>query len=117
MLLHDTGKGGVGGQEKAGARSARSACERLGYTRDELRAMTVFDLNPERHADDWAAAGRPNLWGKVPDVVELAAEIDAELRCRIADARAAAVAGESRKAKEGVQRAEKDQGFHFWVSP
>ena len=30
MLLHDTGKGGVGGQEKAGARSARSACERLG---------------------------------------------------------------------------------------
>ena len=30
MLLHDTGKGGVGGQEKAGARAARSACERLG---------------------------------------------------------------------------------------
>jgi [protein-PII] uridylyltransferase len=30
MLLHDTGKGGVGGQEKAGARSARSACERIG---------------------------------------------------------------------------------------
>ena len=25
-LLHDTGKGGVGGQEKAGARAARSAC-------------------------------------------------------------------------------------------
>jgi [protein-PII] uridylyltransferase len=33
MLLHDTGKGGVGGQEKAGARSARSACERLGVDR------------------------------------------------------------------------------------
>jgi [protein-PII] uridylyltransferase len=30
MLLHDTGKGGVGGQEKAGARAARQACERLG---------------------------------------------------------------------------------------
>jgi [protein-PII] uridylyltransferase len=30
MLLHDTGKGGVGGQEKAGARSARAACERMG---------------------------------------------------------------------------------------
>jgi [protein-PII] uridylyltransferase len=30
MLLHDTGKGGAGGQEKAGARAARSACERLG---------------------------------------------------------------------------------------
>ncbi|MGI8841655.1 MAG: [protein-PII] uridylyltransferase [Caulobacteraceae bacterium] len=30
MLLHDTGKGGAGGQEKAGARTARQACERLG---------------------------------------------------------------------------------------
>lgn len=30
MLLHDTGKGGVGGQSLAGARTARQACERLG---------------------------------------------------------------------------------------
>ncbi len=30
MLLHDTGKGGVGGQAAAGARTARQACERLG---------------------------------------------------------------------------------------
>jgi [protein-PII] uridylyltransferase len=36
MLLHDTGKGGVGGQEKAGARAARSACERLGLERDRI---------------------------------------------------------------------------------
>ena len=36
MLLHDTGKGGVGGQEKAGARSARSACERLGLERQRV---------------------------------------------------------------------------------
>ena len=36
MLLHDTGKGGVGGQEKAGARSARSACERLGIERQRV---------------------------------------------------------------------------------
>jgi len=33
MLLHDVGKGGAGGQEKAGARAARSACERLGLPR------------------------------------------------------------------------------------
>ena len=33
MLLHDTGKGGAGGQELAGARAARSACERLGLSR------------------------------------------------------------------------------------
>jgi len=43
MLLHDTGKGGVGGQEKAGARSARSACERMGLEpkRVELIAWLV----------------------------------------------------------------------------
>jgi [protein-PII] uridylyltransferase len=39
MLLHDTGKGGVGGQEKAGARSARSACERLGVDRAKVELV------------------------------------------------------------------------------
>ena len=36
MLLHDTGKGLVGGQEKAGARTARQACERLGLERHRV---------------------------------------------------------------------------------
>ncbi len=39
MLLHDTGKGGVGGQEKAGARAARSACERLGIERGKIELI------------------------------------------------------------------------------
>ncbi len=39
MLLHDTGKGGVGGQEKAGARAARSACERLGVERSKIELI------------------------------------------------------------------------------
>ncbi|NBB13777.1 [protein-PII] uridylyltransferase [Caulobacter sp. SLTY] len=39
MLLHDTGKGGVGGQEKAGARSARSATERLGLDRGKIELI------------------------------------------------------------------------------
>jgi [protein-PII] uridylyltransferase len=39
MLLHDTGKGGVGGQEKAGARSARAACERLGLDRHRIELV------------------------------------------------------------------------------
>ena len=39
MLLHDTGKGGVGGQEKAGARSARSACERMGLERERIELV------------------------------------------------------------------------------
>lgn len=39
MLLHDTGKGGVGGQEKAGARAARQACERLGVDRSKIEMV------------------------------------------------------------------------------
>ncbi|ATQ41071.1 [protein-PII] uridylyltransferase [Caulobacter mirabilis] len=39
MLLHDTGKGGAGGQEKAGARAARSACERLGLDRGKIELI------------------------------------------------------------------------------
>ncbi|WP_158916396.1 [protein-PII] uridylyltransferase, partial [Caulobacter sp. S45] len=37
MLLHDTGKGGApGGQELAGARNARLACERLGLSSERV---------------------------------------------------------------------------------
>ncbi|MFZ5670678.1 MAG: [protein-PII] uridylyltransferase [Pseudomonadota bacterium] len=39
MLLHDTGKGGAGGQEKAGARAARAACERLGLERSKIELI------------------------------------------------------------------------------
>ncbi len=39
MLLHDTGKGGVGGQEKAGARASRQACERLGLDRKKTELI------------------------------------------------------------------------------
>ena len=39
MLLHDTGKGGAGGQEKAGARAARQACERLGQDRKRIEMV------------------------------------------------------------------------------
>ena len=39
MLLHDTGKGGVGGQERAGARAARSACERMGLERRRVELV------------------------------------------------------------------------------
>jgi [protein-PII] uridylyltransferase len=39
MLLHDTGKGGAGGQEKAGARAARQACERLGLERHRIELV------------------------------------------------------------------------------
>jgi [protein-PII] uridylyltransferase len=46
MLLHDTGKGGAGGQEKAGARAARQACERLGLERSKIELVAWL---VERH--------------------------------------------------------------------
>ncbi|MBI1199697.1 MAG: [protein-PII] uridylyltransferase [Phenylobacterium sp.] len=39
MLLHDTGKGGAGGQEVAGARAARQVCERLGLERSKIELV------------------------------------------------------------------------------
>ncbi len=40
--------------------------------------ISIFPITPAspmaEHADDWAAAGRPNLWGKVPDVIEMQSE-------------------------------------------
>ncbi len=39
MLLHDTGKGGAGGQELAGARSARQAAERMGLERHRVELI------------------------------------------------------------------------------
>lgn len=39
ILLHDTGKGGEGGQELAGARAARTACERLGLDRRRVELV------------------------------------------------------------------------------
>src|SRR5580704_12839369 len=39
MLLHDTGKGGVGGQEKAGARAVRQAGERMGLERSKIELI------------------------------------------------------------------------------
>jgi len=43
--------------------------------------IAVYPITPAspmgEHADDWAAAGRPNLWGVVPDVVEMQSEAGA----------------------------------------
>ena len=43
--------------------------------------ISIYPITPAspmaEHCDDWAAAGRPNLWGKVPDVVEMQSEAGA----------------------------------------
>ena len=55
------------------------AAARVAYELSEL--ISIYPITPAspmaEHCDDWAAAGRPNLWGDVPSVVELQSEAGA----------------------------------------
>ncbi|MGD0122175.1 MAG: pyruvate:ferredoxin (flavodoxin) oxidoreductase [Candidatus Limnocylindrales bacterium] len=55
------------------------AAARVAYAVSEV--ISIFPITPAspmaEHADDWAAAGRPNLWGTVPEVVEMQSEAGA----------------------------------------
>ncbi|MFV2062727.1 MAG: pyruvate:ferredoxin (flavodoxin) oxidoreductase [Chloroflexota bacterium] len=55
------------------------AAARVAYQLSEV--IPIYPITPAssmaEHADDWAAAGRPNLWGLVPDVVEMQSEAGA----------------------------------------
>jgi pyruvate-ferredoxin/flavodoxin oxidoreductase len=52
------------------------AAARVAYALSEV--ISIYPITPAspmaEHCDDWAAADRPNLWGKVPDVVEMQSE-------------------------------------------
>jgi pyruvate-ferredoxin/flavodoxin oxidoreductase len=52
------------------------AASRVAYALSEV--ISIFPITPAspmaEYADDWAAAGKPNLWGKVPDVIEMQSE-------------------------------------------
>jgi pyruvate-ferredoxin/flavodoxin oxidoreductase len=52
------------------------AAARVAYALSEVAA--IYPITPAspmgEHADDWAAAGRPNLWGLVPEIVEMQSE-------------------------------------------
>ncbi len=52
------------------------AAARVAYPLSEV--ISIFPITPAspmaEHCDDWAAAGKPNLWGTVPDVVEMQSE-------------------------------------------
>jgi pyruvate-ferredoxin/flavodoxin oxidoreductase len=43
--------------------------------------IAIYPITPAsvmgEHADDWAALGKPNLWGQVPGVVEMQSEAGA----------------------------------------
>ena len=55
------------------------AAARVAYAVSEV--ISIYPITPAspmaEHCDDWSAAGRPNLWGKVPDVVEMQSEAGA----------------------------------------
>ncbi len=55
------------------------AAARVAYALSEV--VAIYPITPAspmgEHADDWAAAGKANLWGAVPDVVEMQSEAGA----------------------------------------
>ena len=55
------------------------AAARVAYSLSEV--IAVYPITPAstmgEHADDWAAAGRPNRWGLTPDVIEMQSEAGA----------------------------------------
>ncbi len=79
----DTVKSGTT-QESAGARAARAtaivdgneACARVAYALNEICA--IYPITPSSTmaelADQWSGEGRTNLWGEVPEVLEMQSE-------------------------------------------
>ncbi len=55
------------------------AAARVAYALSE--AIAIYPITPAspmgEHADTWSAAGQPNLWGSVPEVVEMQSEAGA----------------------------------------
>ncbi len=55
------------------------AAARIAYAASEV--ISIYPITPAsgmaEHCDDWSAAGRPNLWGVVPDVIEMQSEAGA----------------------------------------
>jgi len=55
------------------------AAARIAYALSEV--VAIYPITPASPmgevADDWAAKGLPNLWGVVPDVIEMQSEAGA----------------------------------------
>ena len=55
------------------------AAARIAYQLSEV--ISIYPITPAspmaEHTDDWAAQGKPNMWGIVPDVVEMQSEAGA----------------------------------------
>ena len=65
------GRSSVPGRQRGGGAVAYALSE----------VIAIYPITPAspmgEHCDDWAAAGRPNLWGTVPEVVEMQSEAGA----------------------------------------
>ena len=70
---------GPGGAAATECLDGNEAAARVAYALSEV--IAIYPITPAspmgEHCDDWSAAGRPNLWGKVPDVVEMQSEAGA----------------------------------------
>jgi pyruvate-ferredoxin/flavodoxin oxidoreductase len=55
------------------------AAARVAYALSEV--IAIYPITPAspmaEHSDDWSSAGRPNLWGQVPEVVQMQSEAGA----------------------------------------
>jgi len=55
---------------------ANEAVARIAYSVSEI--CSIFPITPSstmaEHADVWAASGRKNIWGQVPDIIEMQSE-------------------------------------------
>ena len=58
---------------------ANEAAARVAYALSEV--IAIYPITPAspmgEHSDDWASAERPNLWGVVPEVIEMQSEAGA----------------------------------------
>ena len=97
------------------------AAARVAYALSEV--ISIYPITPAspmaEYCDDWSAAGQPNLWGAVPDVVEMQSEAGAAGRAarRAPEGRAGddvhGVAGPAAHDPEHVQdRRRADAGGH-----
>ncbi len=61
------------------AMDGNEAAARVAYALSEI--IAIYPITPAspmaEHCDDWSAAGKPNQWGQVPEVIEMQSEAGA----------------------------------------
>ena len=72
-------RGRTVGARQSVCMDGNEAAARVAYALSEV--IAIYPITPASPmgelADDWATAGKPNLWGQVPDVIEMQSEAGA----------------------------------------